>query len=317
MARRSLLSLLQQFHAAKMPREVWTHEAHLRVASALVWLYGHDAGLIAIRDGIKALNASFGGSPDAYHETVTRAFVALIHSSLSQLPLDLPVEEAVLRAVSELKREKGILERHYDRETLESRAAHDMWLPPNRIPLPVPTTRAFEVRMARAEEGAHAADVVHEVYDEYGFTWEEDGYHTDLYHLGDAYLRAGGAFFVAVEAASSGLVGTAALRRFECVPAGDNVHIVDDVVRVAGADCSLERLYVRKGARQAGLGRALLQRTIDSAAARGASRLEIWSDKRFVEAHRLYERLGALPVGERICDDPDRSREWGLQIQLS
>ncbi len=170
--------------------------------------------------------------------------------------------------------------------------------------------------MALAHEGTAAADVVHEVYDEYGFTWEADGYHADLYALGDAYLKRDDAFFVAVDGATSRLVGTAALVRFAPLPPGDTVHTVDETVRVAGADCSLERLYVRKGARRAGLGRILMQRTIDFAKSRGAQRLEIWSDKRFVEAHRLYAAFGAVVVGERICDDPDQSPEWGLKIQL-
>lgn len=44
--------------------------------------------------------------------------------------------------------------------------------------------------------------------------------------------------------------------------------------------------------------------------------MEIWSDKRFVEAHRLYQRLGAFVVADRICSDPDNSPEWGLLLPL-
>ncbi len=312
----SLFTLLQQFHAAKMPRATWTHEAHLRVAASLIWFYGRDVGLNVIRDGIKKLNASFGGSPDGYHETVTRAFTTLIDSLLSELPLATPIEAAVDSVAARLKSEKNILGRHYDRETLDSREAHQTWILPVLAPLPLPAPRAIEVRMALEGEGASAADVVAEVYDEYGFTWEPEGYHRDLYQLGDTYLRTGGAFFLAIDVVTARPVGTSALFRFDRLAAGEKVQIVDDVTRIAGADCSLERLYVRKSARSVGLGRALLQRTIDFAAARGARCLEIWSDKRFREAHRLYERFGATAIGERICDDPDRSPEWGLKIQL-
>jgi putative acetyltransferase len=178
-------------------------------------------------------------------------------------------------------------------------------------------SRRYEVRMALAGEGAAVADVVHEVYDEYGFIWEADGYHSDLYQLGAAYLEPGDAFFVAVDCETSKLVGTAALVRFSQLPAGDGLRMVEETVRVAGADCSLERLYVRKAARRAGLGRVLMQRTIDFAQMHGAHCMEIWSDKRFVEAHRLYQTFGAIVVGERICDDPDESPEWGLKLQLA
>jgi hypothetical protein len=44
--------------------------------------------------------------------------------------------------------------------------------------------------------------------------------------------------------------------------------------------------------------------------------MELWSDKRFEDAHRLYQKLGARVVGERICHDPDQSPEWGLAIDF-
>jgi putative acetyltransferase len=48
----------------------------------------------------------------------------------------------------------------------------------------------------------------------------------------------------------------------------------------------------------------------------GRSTMELWSDKRFTDAHRLYERFGAKVVGERICHDPDKSPEWGLVLPV-
>jgi hypothetical protein len=45
--------------------------------------------------------------------------------------------------------------------------------------------------------------------------------------------------------------------------------------------------------------------------------MEMWSDKRFEDAHRLYQKLGAEVVGERICHDPDQSPEWGLLLPVS
>lgn len=55
---------------------------------------------------------------------------------------------------------------------------------------------------------------------------------------------------------------------------------------------------------------------IEEARRRGHRQLEIWSDKRFEDAHRLYRRYGARVVGERVHDDPDSSEEWGLLIDL-
>jgi len=45
--------------------------------------------------------------------------------------------------------------------------------------------------------------------------------------------------------------------------------------------------------------------------------VEIWSDKRFEQAHRLYQRFGARPVADRFIFDPDRCEEWGLVVDLA
>ena len=143
-------------------------------------------------------------------------------------------------------------------------------------------------RQARAADSAAAAAVVRSVYDEYGFTWDEDGYHSDLRDVESAYA----AFFVAER--DGRIVGTAGLSEHG----------------------SLERLYVLPDARGAGAGAALLAAVADEARRRGHARLEIWSDKRFEDAHRLYQREGARIVGERVHDDPDSSHEWGLVLEL-
>ncbi len=144
------------------------------------------------------------------------------------------------------------------------------------------------VRPAASADSRAAAAVVRAVYDEYGFTWDEDGYHADLRDVEALYA----AFFVAER--DGEVVGTAGLTE----------------------EGSLERLYVLAAARGDGTGSALLTAVIDEARRSGHARLEIWSDKRFEDAHRLYRRHGARVVGERVHDDPDSSHEWGLVLEL-
>jgi GNAT superfamily N-acetyltransferase len=146
----------------------------------------------------------------------------------------------------------------------------------------------LRIRRATTGDSAHAAAVVKAVYDEYGFTWDEDGYHSDLRDVESAYA----AFFVAE--LDGRVVGTAGLSEHG----------------------SLERLYVLPDARGAGAGSALLAAVADESRRRGHATLEIWSDKRFEDAHRLYLRTGARIVGERVHDDPDSSHEWGLVLDL-
>jgi GNAT superfamily N-acetyltransferase len=152
------------------------------------------------------------------------------------------------------------------------------------------------VRRATAADSAAAANVVRAVYDEHGFVWDADGYHADLTDV-EAY----DGFWVA-ETDGAVVVGCAGL----LLGPGS----------LPGTDCSLERLYVLPGARRGGVGAALCAAVVEEARRRGRRRLEIWTDKRFEAAHRLYLRLGAELAGERVADDPDRSPEWGFVLAL-
>ena len=147
----------------------------------------------------------------------------------------------------------------------------------------------MRVRRAVASDSAAAAAIVRAVYEEFGFTWDEAGYHSDLRDVEVSYA----AFFVAER--EGRMVGTAGLT----------------------SHGSLERLYVLAEARGSGAGSALLAAVVEAARGGGHRQLEIWSDKRFTDAHRLYEGHGARVVGERVHDDPDSSHEWGLVLDLT
>jgi putative acetyltransferase len=175
---------------------------------------------------------------------------------------------------------------------------------------------SVSIRLATPRDTAAVVGVVRAVYDEYGFTWDVEEYHADLYNLQAYYLDRGHPFLVA-EDQGGAIIGTAGLELFDQLPGewGTSVQVVD-TLRLGGCDCSLERLYVHPSARRQGAGSALLETVLDEARGRHRRGLEIWSDKRFEEAHRLYRRFGAAPVAERICHDPDQSPEWGLLIRL-
>lgn len=177
----------------------------------------------------------------------------------------------------------------------------------------------FPIRHAEQADIPEIVRVVRSVYDEYGFTWDEREYHADLYDVEEHYNRKGHSFFVVGSHPTPGgkLLGVVALKRFAPVPGSPGVStVIDGVVRLAGADCSLDRLYVDPAARRQGLGTALTMHAVGAARLEGKTAMEIWSDKRFVEAHRLYQRLGASVVADRICADPDNSPEWGLLLLL-
>jgi GNAT superfamily N-acetyltransferase len=144
---------------------------------------------------------------------------------------------------------------------------------------------------SRERHGDGAARVVEAVYREWGFTWEPEGYHDDVVRPEAHYIGEGAFFDVAVD--GDLVVGT-----------------IGGVLE--GDEAELVRLYVLPSHRRLGLGRALSERFLSWARSAGATRTFLWSDKRFVAAHALYESLGLRVFSERICPgDPDRSIEWG------
>lgn len=174
----------------------------------------------------------------------------------------------------------------------------------------------FTIRPATGADSLDAANVVRAVFDEYGFTWDAEEYCADLYDLNTHYLSVGSKFWVAE--VDGRVVGTTALELYDPLPGslGEAVE-VEGKVRAAGSDCSLERLYVHPEARGSGVGRGLLETTISEARTLGRAAMEVWSDKKLENAHRLYGHYGAIAIGDRICDDPDESPEWGFVIRIS
>ena len=160
-----------------------------------------------------------------------------------------------------------------------------------------------------------AAAVVRAVFEEYGFTWDEAEYCADLYDLEGAYLAQGNYFWVAE--ADGRLIGTCGLELFSRLPGEIQQKVqIEGKVRAAGADCSLERLYVHPASRGIGVGSALISTCIETARRLGRTAMEIWSDKKLTNAHKMYGLYGAHEIGDRICDDPDESPEWGFVIPL-
>jgi len=178
-------------------------------------------------------------------------------------------------------------------------------------------TLSFTIRPALQSDSPEVVRVIKAVYDEYGFTWDAEEYHADLYDLQGHYLDHGHPFFVA-ELEPGRLAGTAALDIFPTIEgAPSTLTDFNGRVRIAGTDCSMERLYVDPEVRRLGVGRALANQLVESARDKQRNLMEIWSDKRFDKAHALYGSMGAVQVGDRICHDPDQSPEWGLSLRIS
>ena len=173
----------------------------------------------------------------------------------------------------------------------------------------------FGIRPAVSTDSADVVRVIRGVYDEYGFLWDAETYHADLYDLQTHYIDRGIPFWVAER--DGEVIGTVALELFPTVPGERGTVVdIDGVRRLAGTQCALERLYVHASARRLGAGTALLQTTLLEARSRACGAMEIWSDKHFEDSQRLYLPLGARTAGDLLCHDPDQSPEWGLYLHL-
>ncbi|ENY83027.1 hypothetical protein [Sphingopyxis sp. MC1] len=123
-----------------LPREAWTHEAHL---AACLWLLSErpdidvDAEIAPI---IRRFNESVGGVNDdtqGYHDSITRAYVAGVRLFLAET-----AETGLTSRVNALLRSPvGARDwplRFYSRDLLFSVPARRGFVPPDLAPLPAP-----------------------------------------------------------------------------------------------------------------------------------------------------------------------------------
>ena len=85
-----------------------------------------------------------------------------------------------------------------------------------------------------------------------------------------------------------------------------------------GAGVELKKLYVARTARRLGLGARLCALVESAARNRGAAFVDLWSDTRFSDAHRLYEKRGYVRSPEtRELHDLSNTTEYQLRLELS
>jgi hypothetical protein len=125
---------LAAFEECRIPKELWTHEAHVRMA----WLYLRRQPLVEVvpfvRRAIQRYNASLG-NVEGYHETITMAYLILIKAGMDREPVETFAAFSGAHAAL-LDRKMSALFEHYSREVLFSREATRSFVAPDRAPLP-------------------------------------------------------------------------------------------------------------------------------------------------------------------------------------
>jgi hypothetical protein len=128
---------IRSFEDCTLPNSAFHHRDHVRLG----WLYlrRHPPleALARFADGLKRF-ATANGHPGLYHETITWAYLLLIHERMARGG-EPTWEEFAARNPDLLVWKPSILERYYAPETLGSELARRIFVMPDRAPLsPLP-----------------------------------------------------------------------------------------------------------------------------------------------------------------------------------
>lgn len=136
---------LRRFEDHSLPKEEWTHPAHLKVAYLYLLRVPFPEALDRLRTGIKAYNAAHGiqNTPTGgYHETMTQVWLQLVYTTLRQFG---PAEtaDAFFDAQSQLSSKRTPL-LFYSRDRIMSAEAKRTFVEPDLAALPQPLDKTAE-----------------------------------------------------------------------------------------------------------------------------------------------------------------------------
>jgi len=125
--------------ARSLPREEWTHEAHLAATTYLL-THRSDVDLdTELRDIIRRYNESVGGvnsDTEGYHETITRSFLHGVRLFLAEADRDAALHELVNALLRSPMGSRDWPLRFYSRERLFSVEARRNFVAPDIAALP-------------------------------------------------------------------------------------------------------------------------------------------------------------------------------------
>jgi hypothetical protein len=132
-----IFSLVRRFEDCTLPREEWTHAAHLTVALWHLLQFDWPEAVAHVRRGIKRYNAAHGirATPTGgYHETLTLFWLRTVRAFLEA---ERNEARALVHLANELAEtaDKRLPLKHYTRELLFSPEARAAWVEPDLKPL--------------------------------------------------------------------------------------------------------------------------------------------------------------------------------------
>lgn len=123
------------FEAMTLPKERWTHGAHLLTAAWYMHGLGEAEALDRMRRNVSRYNVAMGGKNTAtsgYHETVTAFWMKALAGLLRECSHREGVGRAAFArmAVERFEGDREILRRFYDFDVVGSEVARRLWVEP-------------------------------------------------------------------------------------------------------------------------------------------------------------------------------------------
>ena len=140
-----LEDLVAKFKSCSLPKEKWTHEAHLIVAIWFCKTYELPKALNLLRYQIKAYNISVGtpnSDSQGYHETLTR-FWLLMAANFVKLNETKTFEVTAEAFINSNWASRNLAFNYYTKETLFSLKARKSWVEPDLQKLPIENGLVF------------------------------------------------------------------------------------------------------------------------------------------------------------------------------
>ena len=130
----SIVAIGEGLLAATLPREAWTHEAHLAACS---WLLRDRCDIDLERELpgiISAYNLANGGVNDdsqGYHETITQVYIAGVKAYFAEIDSKEPLYQSVNSLLSSVRGRRDYPLRFYSKELLFSAEARRSFVAPD------------------------------------------------------------------------------------------------------------------------------------------------------------------------------------------
>ncbi|MBP7173108.1 MAG: hypothetical protein KBA33_03430 [Cloacibacterium sp.] len=129
--------IIHQFNHQTLPKEKWTHQAHIIVAFWYAQQFSEEEALAKLTDAIKNYNISVGTEntdTSGYHETLTVFWLKLVKEYL-EYKKDATIEDAINTFLLLITSGTGFPLIFYSGEVLFSKEARHHWVTPNKLPL--------------------------------------------------------------------------------------------------------------------------------------------------------------------------------------